>query len=197
MPWVSLANNQAVSYLNLWDASENTHLFAWRYPVPTTFECVTKNDVSYYLFINDSVPSFAAKASNELIVKEDLQQADGVFYSTDTGVFPLSGTGVSATGRIFNGTSSTIYLFALFNSGGLNSGTVNNDSFTIVPFAPRVVIGTITNFNQGIISNGLSIPPNTSYDITLNKNDGLLSGTTLRLAFSYNPSGLPTFNVTF
>jgi hypothetical protein len=97
----------------------------------------------------------------------------------------------------FNGTSSTIYLFALFNSGGLNSGTVNNDSFTIVPFSPRVVTGTITNFNQGIISNGLSIPPNTSYDITLNKNDGLLSGTTLRLAFSYNPSGLPTFNVTF
>lgn len=191
MPWVDLANNQAVSFVNLWDASENTKKFAWRIPVPTTQECVTKSEALTYIFLDNSVPSYSSKASNQLIVKQDIVQAQGVFYSKGTGIYPLVGTSVSASGRVWNFSGSTIYLFLAFNSQGINSGTINNDSMTIVPLSSISVNGTITGFNQLFIGGWYTILNNESFNITINKNDGLGGGSQLYLAYSFNTTGFP------
>lgn len=191
MPWVDLANNQAISFLNLWDASENTNQFAWRIPVPTTTECVTKTEALTYVFLDNSVPSYSAKASNELVVKEDIVQSNGVFYGQASGTYPLIGTSVTATGRVWNFTGSTIYLFIAFNSQGINSGTINNDSMTIVPLSPIFVTGTITNYNQLFLGGYYTILNNQSFNISITKNDGLGGSSQVYLAWSYNTSGFP------
>lgn len=191
MPWVDLANNQAISYLNLWDASENTGQFAWRIPVPTTLECVTKTEALTYIFLDNSVPSYSAKASNELVVKEDIVQSNGVFYSQASGTYPLIGTSVSATGKVWNFTGSTIYLFIAFNSQGINSGTINNDLMTIVPLSSRSVTGTITGYNQLILGGYYTILNNQSFNISITKNDGFGGGSQVYLAYSFNTSGFP------
>lgn len=191
MPWVDLANNRAVSFVNLWDASENTKKFAWRIPVPTTNECVTKAEALTYIFLDNSVPSYIAKASNQLIVKQDIVQAQGVFYSKGTGTYPLVGTSVSASGRVWNFTGSTIYLFLAFNSQGINSGTINNDSMAIIPLSPISIFGTITGFNQLFIAGWYTILNNESFNITINKNDGFGGGSQLYLAYSFNTTGFP------
>jgi hypothetical protein len=191
MPWVDLANNQAVSFINLWDASENTKIFAWRIPVPTTQECVTKSEALTYIFLDNSFPSYSAKASNQLIEKEDIVQANGVFYSQASGTYPLIGTSVSASGRVWNFTGFTIYLFIAFNSQGINSGTINNDSMTIVPLSPISVTGTITGYNQLFLGGYYTILNNESFNITITKNDGLGGSSRVYLAYSFNTSGFP------
>lgn len=192
MPWIDLANNQTVSFVNLWDASQNTKKFAWRIPVPTTQECVTKAEAATYIFLDNSVPSYSAKASNQLVSRQNLVQAQGVFYSKGTGTYPLVGTSVTASGRVWNFSGSTIYLFLAFNSQGINSGSITgNDSMTIVPLSPISSFGTITGFNQLFIQGYYTILNNESFNISLIKNDGLGGGSQVYLAYSFNTTGFP------
>lgn len=192
MPWIDLANNRTVSFVNLWDASQNTKKFAWRIPVPTTQECVTKAEALTYIFLDNAHPSYSAKASNQLVAKQDLVQQQGVFYSKGTGTYPLVGTSVSASGRVWNFSGATIYLFLAFNSQGINSGSITgNDSMTIVPLSPISSFGTITGFNQLLIQGYYTILNNESFDISITKNDGLGGGSQVYLAYSSNTSGFP------
>lgn len=192
MPWVDLANNEAISFNNLWDASENTKKFAWRIHLPTSQECVTKSDAANYIFLDNSVSSYSAKASNQLVLKQDLVQAQGVFYSKDTGTYPLVGTSASANGVVWNFSGSTIYLFLAFNSQGINSGTVDNDSMTIIPLSPISIFPqSITGYNELIIAGWYTIPNNEYFNITINKNDGLGGGSLLYLAYSFDTTGFP------
>jgi hypothetical protein len=191
MPWGSLANNQAVSFNNLQDAV-NTGVFVQRQTIPASNECITKNDADLYVNIDTSYASYAAKASNQLVVKQDLQAytpTNVIIYTPSIGLYPLSGgTLTSTSGVITSYYSITTYLYIGFNSAGLNSGTVNNDSMLIVPQPSKVISGaTITSFGQ-VISSGIPqryiLAPNTSYNITLTKGDLLGGGSTLRFYYS-------------
>jgi hypothetical protein len=191
MPWVSLANNQAVTFNNLWDAV-NTGVFIQKQPIPTSNECITKADANDYVYINTSYASYAAKASNQLVVKQDLQAASPVnviVYTPSSGVYPLSGSSIVATsGTITSYYSFDVYLYVGFNSAGLNSGTVNNDSMLIVPQPAKSISGaTITSFGQ-VITSGLAqryiLTPSTTYNITLTKGDLLGGGSTVRFYYS-------------
>jgi hypothetical protein len=188
MGWVAIGLRQAVSCNNLIDAVSLGY-FLLKNTIPVSNKCITKADADFYVYINTSKPSYDAKASNQLVVKEDLEPQTGIVYSPSSGLYPLSGSSVvSTSGIVRNNNSFTCYLYIGFNSAGLNSGTVNNDSMLIVPQPAKVISGaTITSFGQ-VISSGLAqryvLAPYTSYNITLTKGDLLGGGSTLRFYYS-------------
>lgn len=78
MSWAALANNQTVSCQNLQNAV-NTGVFTLKNTIPSSdpaaFEQITKADANYYVNINTAYGPYAAKSSNQLVVKSDLQAA--------------------------------------------------------------------------------------------------------------------------
>jgi len=203
MPWSSLANNQAVTFNNLQDAV-NTGVFTLRNTIPFSNECITKADADYYVYINASTIS---KASNQLVVKQDLTSyTTGVIFTPSSGLYPVSGSSSTCSGTLYNNNSFGIYFKGIFNSGGANSGSLNNDNiyfnFPAYPSTPTERLYffnlTVTSFGQNIYTNRNSdairpgwfdLPAGWYANITIDKFDGIGSGSTLRFAFSLTPSG--------
>jgi hypothetical protein len=82
MSWAGLANNQTVSFNNLQNAV-NTGVFTALTTIPVSSEQITKSDASTYVSIDTSYAPYAAKASNQLVVKSDLV-ASGTTTTTTT-----------------------------------------------------------------------------------------------------------------
>jgi hypothetical protein len=74
MSWAGISSNQCVSFNNLQDAV-NTGVFTLKNSIPASSEQITKADADYYVNINTSYGPYASKASNQLVVKSDLQAA--------------------------------------------------------------------------------------------------------------------------
>lgn len=74
MSWAGIVSNQTVSFNNLQDAV-NTGVFTLKNTIPASNEQITKADADYYVNINTSYAPYAAKSSNQLVVKSDLQPA--------------------------------------------------------------------------------------------------------------------------
>lgn len=72
MPWSSLASNQTVSFTNLKDAVTNGYFVALT-TIPTSDEQITKSDASTYANVDTAYGPYAAKASNQLVVKSNLR----------------------------------------------------------------------------------------------------------------------------
>jgi hypothetical protein len=72
MSWAGLANNQTVSFSNLQNAV-SSGIFVAKTTIPTSTEQITKADADTYVDINTSFASYAAKASNQLVVKSNLE----------------------------------------------------------------------------------------------------------------------------
>ena len=72
MSWASLANNQTVSFNNLQNAVNTGVFVPTPTPIPISTEQITKADAPLYAQIDQTVASYAAKASNQLVVKQDL-----------------------------------------------------------------------------------------------------------------------------
>ena len=72
MSWESLANNQTVSFNNLQNAVNTGVFVPTTTPIPVSTEQITKADAPLYAQIDQTVASYAAKASNQLVVKQDL-----------------------------------------------------------------------------------------------------------------------------
>lgn len=75
MSWAGIANNQTISFSNLLNATE-TSVFIQKagYPNPFPyFEQITKAEADTYVYIDTSYAPYAAKSSNQLVVKSDLQ----------------------------------------------------------------------------------------------------------------------------
>lgn len=72
MSWASIASNQCVSFNNLQDAVNNG-VFLLKNAIPASQEQITKSDANYYVYIDTSYGPYASKASNQLIVKSNLQ----------------------------------------------------------------------------------------------------------------------------
>ena len=126
----------------------------------------------------------------------------GVVFTPTSGLYPVSGTSSTCIGTLTNySTTNSVYIKGLFNSAGVNSGTVGNNVVYYGSPAASVYFQslTITSFGQSILTNVNSsnanpgwfiLNPSTSVNITLDKFDGVGSGTTFRLAQS-NASGGP------
>jgi len=189
MPYVDLANNQAVTFTNLWD-SVNAGYFIQKATIPTSNECITKADANDYVYINTSYASYAAKASNQLVVKQDLQEAVGVYYMTTSGLYPVTGVGTNtATIKLRNNSGGTIYVYGMYNSGGANSGTAYGYLQTA---GQSDAITTVTIFTFGQTTYSLiyfTILNNTTTTITVVKQDTIGSGSTMRAAYSTTIGG--------
>lgn len=189
MPWVDLANNEAISFNNLWDAV-NTGVFIQKATIPTSNECITKTDANDYVYINTSYSSYASKASNQLVLKQDLQNAVGVYYMTTFGAYPVTGTGTqAATISLRNNSGGTIYVYGLYNSGGANSGSAYG-YMQLTGQSTVNVFGNISGYGQNIYSaTYFTIANNTTSSITVVKDDLIGSGSTMRAAYSTTVGG--------
>jgi hypothetical protein len=80
MAYNDLANNQTVSYNNL-QSGVNQGAFTAKTTIPSSNKQVTKAEANIYVNINTSLSSYAAKASNRLITKQDLSGVTLTYYT--------------------------------------------------------------------------------------------------------------------
>lgn len=74
MSWAGISSNQCISFNNLQDAV-NTGVFTLKNSIPASSEQITKADADYYVYIDTAYGPYASKASNQLVVKSNLQPA--------------------------------------------------------------------------------------------------------------------------
>jgi hypothetical protein len=74
MSWAGIASNQCISFNNLQDAV-TTGVFVLKNTIPVSTEQITKADADYYVYIDTTYGPYASKASNQLVVKSNLQPA--------------------------------------------------------------------------------------------------------------------------
>ena len=202
MSWASIASNQAVSFNNLQDAV-NTGVFTAKTTIPVSTECITKTDANTYVNINTSNPGYVAKASNQLVVKDDLSSGVAPAYITiQSGLYPVTGPSTTITGYIWNNTASDFYVVLVFNSGGQSSGSIAQNIDTLNVYVPGTirrisVYGTITGngttltsaTNSPAINGIITIAANSAPYFFIDKFDGFGSGSTLRIYYSTNFGG--------
>jgi hypothetical protein len=82
MSWAGIASNQTISFNNLQNAVTNG-VFVLKSAIPVSQEQITKADANTYVYINTSYGPYAAKASNQLVVKSNLQAATPTVYALD------------------------------------------------------------------------------------------------------------------
>jgi hypothetical protein len=196
MSWASIASNQAVTRNNLLNAV-SVGIFVGKSGIPATDECITKDEADAYVFINTSKASYADKASNELVVKNDLEAANNVQFVTTSGLYPVTGPSSTTTGVLYNLTNATIYYILSFNSGGVGVGVLNNDALYISGNSIVLNGKVITSFGQTITSAAntplysgvLTLTAYSNVNVTLDKFDGFGSGSTLRIAYGSSNTG--------
>jgi hypothetical protein len=196
MSWASISSNQAVTGNNLIDAV-SLGIFAGKSSIPATNECITKAEADTYVYINTAKASYSAKASNQLVVKNDLEAANPVMFVTTSGLYPVTGPLSTTTGLLYNLTNATIYYILSFNSGGVGSGTLNNDTLSIsgnsIVLNGKVITSfgqTITSANNTPLYSGvLVLTAYSNVNVTLDKFDGFGSGSTLRIAYGSTNTG--------
>jgi hypothetical protein len=128
MSWASLANNQTVSFNNLQNAVNNG-VFTAKTAIPVSNEQITKADADTYVNINTSFGPYAAKASNQLVVKSNLEAvitsyAHTIYYYTTCywdGLYLEAGAPSASIACSSNAFSITLYSadFALGNGSYL------------------------------------------------------------------------------
>ena len=189
MSWAGIANNQCISFNNLQDAV-TTGVFALKAAIPVSLEQITKTDADTYVYIDTAYGPYAAKASNQLVVKSNLQPPPTT--TTTTTAAPLL-----RTFRVLNNdTVNQIELDVQINSVQVISPTVipANSVITLTPQVDctgftselleyQIVSGytpSSASFNNGsgtytgsiaggfITFSGVDLTANTFQDLTVN-----------------------------
>lgn len=136
MSWAGLALNQTISFNNLQDAV-TTGQFTALASIPPSDEQITKTDASNLVNVYTGYAPFANKASNQLVVKDDL-----ITTSTTTTTTTAS---LLRTFRVLNNdTANTIELDVQINSIQEISPTVIPAN-TVQTLSPQVDCTGFTN----------------------------------------------------
>jgi hypothetical protein len=146
----------------------------------------------YFYRSNDYAASFSVRYSgainwnNLLAVGSRFPLSGSVTYVTNSGLYPVTGnTLATANITITNGLNYNIFLWGSFNSGGANSGNIAGDGLTATGYPNINMSGTVTSFGQNIFSSTVwELPIGASIILTVTKNDGIGSGSTMRVAYS-------------
>jgi len=88
MSWSQITSNQEVTFNNLQDAV-NTGVFTAKASIPASQKLITKTEANTYVYINTNYPPYLTKASNQLVVKGDLQSNPPVTTTTTTSIAPI------------------------------------------------------------------------------------------------------------
>lgn len=113
MPWDSLANNQTVSFTNLANAVSLGY-FVQKAAIADSNEQITKSDADAKVYLDTAYGPFAAKASNQLVVKSNLRPisyAYTIYYEEACYYdgFYIEGGAASAAAACNNNLSITLY----------------------------------------------------------------------------------------
>ena len=114
MSWAGIANNQTVSFNNLQDAVTNGYFVALA-AIPASQEQITKTDAATYANIDTTYGPYAAKASNQLVVKSNLRPisyAYTIYYEEACYYDGFYIEGGAASGDIACGNTLTITLYS-------------------------------------------------------------------------------------
>jgi hypothetical protein len=88
MSWSQITSNQEVTFNNLQDAV-STGVFTAKASIPASQKLITKTEANTYVYINTNYPPYLAKASNQLVVKGDLESNPPVTTTTTTSIAPI------------------------------------------------------------------------------------------------------------
>lgn len=173
MSWAGLANNQCVSNANL-DNAISTSVFVQKSSFSATNQELTKERAQQYVYLNENLASFLAKALNQLVVKQDLQAA------TIIGC----GTGTYET---IQWTANTLIITTAYFNVGTTSGTLTIDYTVVSGSASLRVI-------YGATSTTITIVVNTSGSATYSYTYNAGVGTTIGITFDTRQSSAVTQN---
>ena len=118
MSWAGIANNQTVSFNNLQDAVTNGYFIALA-AIPASQEQITKTDAATYANIDTTYGPYAAKASNQLVVKSNLRPisyAYTIYYEEACYYDGFYIEGGAASADIACGNTLTITLYSPVSS---------------------------------------------------------------------------------
>jgi hypothetical protein len=88
MAYNDLQQNQTISFDNL-QSGVAQGVFTAKTTIPSSLKQITKTEADTYVNINTSLPSYAAKASNQLVTKEDLS---GITSASPYIMYGVAGT---------------------------------------------------------------------------------------------------------
>jgi hypothetical protein len=135
MAYNDLGQNQTISFNNL-QSGVNQGVFTAKTSIPVSTEQITKADADTYVNINTSLPSFAAKASNQLVTREDLS---GI---TSTSSYIVYGVGGTAAYKSIDGGNTFTALSGLtsaYNWSGI-AGDSTGTYIAVVSFSTNLVV---------------------------------------------------------
>lgn len=178
MAYSDLNHNQTISFNNL-QSAVSQGVFTAKTTIPSGTKQITKSQANTYININTALPSFASKASNQLVTKQDLSGVtstyDYLMYGVATSYAYKSIDG-GATWSILSGslnfdldwaaiagnnTGTYIALICnnqdnqvyISNNGGSSFSTITISS-TFTGFSPRGV--AMSNSGQYICVSGIT-----------------------------------------
>jgi hypothetical protein len=177
MAYNDLQQNQTISFNNL-QSGVAQGVFTAKTTIPSSLKQITKTEANTYVNINTSLPSYAAKASNQLVTKEDLSgitsaspyimygvAGTAAYKSIDGGntFTALSGLTSSYTWTGIAGDITGLYIAVISfsennqiyisNNGGV-SFTATTITFALTGFYPTGV--SMSNDGQYIAVSGLT-----------------------------------------
>jgi len=88
MSYSGLSSNQTISFTNL-QSGVSEGYFTAKTTIPINLKQITKTEANTYVNINTSLPSYAAKAPNELVTKNDLS---GITSASPYTMYGVAGT---------------------------------------------------------------------------------------------------------
>ena len=124
-----------------------------------------------------------------------------ITYTTTSGVYPVTGSGVSAQIQIYNNTSQSVWLYGHFNSGLASSGSISgSNTLNYLQYNPT--LSNTLRFNQTVSGSlqdfysltSVVISANNSGSMTINKNDNIYDQSSLGVSYSF---GSQTTNTKF
>jgi hypothetical protein len=170
MAYNDLQQNQTISFDNL-QSGVTQGVFTAKTTIPSSLKQITKTEADTYVNINTSLPTYAAKASNQLVTKEDLSgitstspyvmygvAGTAAYKSTDGGntFTALSGLTSAYTWTGIAGDSTGTYIAVIANSLNITVYLSSNGGST---FTVKTISGVIPNF----YSTGVAMSNNGQY----------------------------------
>jgi len=156
MAYNDLEFNQTISFNNL-QSGVSQGVFTAKTTIPSSTKQVTKTEANTYVNINTSLPSYAAKASNQLITKDDLS---GITSTSPYIMYGVAGTSAYKStdgGNTFTALSGLTSAYSWTGIAGDNTGTyiaVVTDSLNLTvylssdggaTFTAKLISGVIPN----------------------------------------------------
>jgi len=171
MAYSDLQQNQTISFNNL-QSGVTQGFFTAKTTIPSSLKQITKTEANTYVNINTSLPTYAAKASNQLVTREDLSgitstspyvmygvAGTAAYKSTDGGntFTALSGLTSSYTWTAIAGDSTGTYIAVVTNSLSL---TVYLSSDGGATFTAKLISGV---FGGTLYPTGVAMSNNGQY----------------------------------